>query len=309
MDEGYVVVIGSAGIDLKGRPHAPFVWETSNLGRVRNSIGGVARNIAENLACLEVPVMLLTALGDDAEGLRVRDHCEDHEIDCSHILTIPGGRTGAYLSLLKPDGQLLGAVSDFEIMAHINSDYLLQYEDLIGEAEMVVIDASLTDEALHTLFEIAERTWVRVCADPTSPTLAGKLCPYISQLHLVTPNAQETAALCGAREAVDRDSAIEAARHLVTLGADIAVVTMAEQGLAYADSGTAGFIRAINTHVLDATGAGDALSGAVIFGLLNGVPLDEAMRLGVTAASLTLQTEGTVVPNLSQELLYDQLVI
>jgi pseudouridine kinase len=39
------------------------------------------------------------------------------------------------------------------------------------------------------------------------------------------------------------------------------------------------------------------------------VPVDEAMRLGATAASLTLQTPETVVPNLSQELLYDRLVI
>ena len=48
---------------------------------------------------------------------------------------------------------------------------------------------------------------------------------------------------------------------------------------------------------------------AVIFGLLNEVSLDEAMRLGVTAASLTLQSPQTVLPNLSQELLYDLLAI
>lgn len=50
-----------------------------------------------------------------------------------------------------------------------------------------------------------------------------------------------------------------------------------------------------------------ALSGAVIFGILNDVPIDEAMRLGVTAASLTLESEDTVLQSLSQELLYDEL--
>jgi pseudouridine kinase len=47
----------------------------------------------------------------------------------------------------------------------------------------------------------------------------------------------------------------------------------------------------------------------VIYALLNQIPLDDAVRLGVTAASLTLRHRGTVVDDLSLEMLYDQLVI
>lgn len=50
-----------------------------------------------------------------------------------------------------------------------------------------------------------------------------------------------------------------------------------------------------------------ALSGAVIFGILNDVPIDEAMRLGVAAASLTLEGEDRVLQSLSQGLRYDEL--
>ncbi|HEX2905420.1 MAG TPA: PfkB family carbohydrate kinase, partial [Phototrophicaceae bacterium] len=223
---------------------------------------------------------------------------------------VPGARTSTYLALLEPDGNLKVAIGDFEVMQAVDAEYLRQHEHLFADAEMIVIDATLADEALAVLFELAERHQVRVCADPTTPMLAGKLCPYIPQLHLVVPNAAETIALCGLVDAVhDRETAINAARQLVSLGAYIAVVTMGDKGLAYADGSGGGFIRAIHTNVVDTTGAGDALTGAVIFGLLNEVPLDEAMRLGVTAASLTLQTAETVVPNLSQELLYDELAI
>lgn len=281
-----------------------------NLGQVRNSVGGVARNIAENLARLEVQTVLLTALGDDIEGRRVLDYCTAQGIDCSHVKIVPGGRTGTYLALLKPDGDLDVAISDFEIIEAIDSDYLRLHEPLLAEAEMVVIDATLSVPTLVTLFELTEKYAVRVCADPTTPMLASRLCPYIDKVHLIVPNAGETTALCGLENpAIDRETAINAARRLVSLGAYIAVVTLGDQGLAYADGGGGGYIRATNTHVVDSTGAGDALTGAVIFGLLNDVPLDEAMRLGVTAASLTLQTAETVVPNLTQELLYDELVI
>jgi pseudouridine kinase len=240
----------------------------------------------------------------------VREHCEMNGVDCSYVQVVEDGRTGTSMALLKPNGELNVAVSDFEIMEAVNSDYLESQEDLIADADMVVIDATLSETALETLFELTERHFTRVCADPTSPILAGRLCPYIDKLHLIVPNAAETQALCGeAYPAIDRDSAVQAARHLVSLGAFIAVVTLAERGLAYADGSGAGFVPAVHTHVADSTGAGDAFTGAVIFGLLNDVPVDEAMRLGVTAASLTLQTYETVIPNLSQELLYDELVI
>jgi pseudouridine kinase len=84
---------------------------------------------------------------------------------------------------------------------------------------------------------------------------------------------------------------------------------MAEQGLCYATSETSGYIPAIKTSIVDPTGAGDALSATVIFALLNDIPIDDAVRLGVSAASLTLRYRGAVVPDLSLEKLYDQLVI
>jgi pseudouridine kinase len=310
VDDKPVLVIGSAGVDVKGRPNQDLTWETSNLGRVRSTIGGTARNIAENLARLEVETILLTAVGKDAAGRQVIKRCEKAGIDCQHVQTVPRARTGTYMALLTPEGQLITAVSDFTVIESIDPNYLIGHERLFAEASMIVLDANLSLPALATAFELAARYDVRVCVDPTSPALAVKLCPYIDRMYMVSPNAAETTALCGlADPAHDYDTATHAARHLVSLGAKIAVVTLGEKGLAYADGGGGGHLPAIGTHVLDPTGAGDAFSGAVIFGLLNDVPLDEAMRLGVTAASLTLHSPYTVLPTLSQELLYDQLAI
>ena len=310
MDDGHVLVIGSAGIDVKGRPATDLEWETSNLGRVRNSEGGVARNIAENLARLEVETILLTAVGQDAAGRRVIRKCEEAGINCQYVNRIPNARTGTYLALLTPEGDLMTAISDFAVMESIDADYLKQHEALFADAAMIVIDATLTPAALATVFELAQRYQVRLCADPTTPQLAGKLCDYIDRMYMISPNAAETTVLCGLDDpAHDHETAINTARHLVSLGAGVAVVTLGERGLAYADGSGGGFIPAINTRVVDPTGAGDAFSGAVIFGLLNEVPIDEAMRLGVTAASMTLQSTHTVLPHLSQEILYEQLAI
>lgn len=313
MDDGHVLVIGSAGIDVKGRPFETARTGTPNLGRVRSTVGGVARNIAENLARLDVPTIMLTAIGKDFNGRRLLRKCENAGIDMSHIRQVEGVNTGMYMALLhSEDSQLHIAVSDFAIVEeHVDSDYLQENEQLFEDAAMVVIDATLSPETLETLFEIAAHHDVRVTADPTNPDLAGRLCPFFDRLYLVVPNAPETIAMCSPNDptADDRDSALQAARAFVAQGVQIAVVTLGEQGLAYADGSGGGFIKAIQTKRIDPTGAGDAFTGAVIFGLLNGVPVDEAMRLGATAAALTIESRHTVLPNLSQERLYARLTV
>jgi pseudouridine kinase len=309
-NDGHVLVIGSAGIDIKAKTLQDIQWEQSNPGIVRNSVGGVARNIGENLARLEVKTVLLSAIGRDAPGRLVLRKSEQGGVDVSHVRVVRDGRTGTFVTLLKPNGDKLAAVHDFDIMEYVNRAYLTKHIDLFAKARMIVIDMNLNDEALATVFELAGRFNVRVAADPTTPLLAGRLCDFLPQLYLVTPNEGETAALCRLdNPATTHDTAIDAARQLVTMGAKIAVVTLGESGLAYADANGGGYIRAVRTQVVDSTGAGDALSGAVIFGLLNEVDLDEAVRLGTTAASLTLGSRETVLPDLSVELLYDKLVV
>jgi pseudouridine kinase len=308
MDEGHVLVIGSSGIDIKGRPADALELGTSNLGQVRNSVGGVARNVAETLARLEVPTILLTAIGHDTAGERVMRSCERVGIDTTYIRRVRGRRTGTYVALQHTDGQLYVAVADFGIIDLVDSDMILEYEHLFERAQMVMVDATLTPDTLHTIIDLATHYQVKVAADPTSPALAPRLRGIINHLEFIVPNQSETPALCDMAVTGGRESAVGVARQLVSMGAKIAVVTLGAAGLAYAHRNGTGSLKAIQTQVTDATGAGDAFSGAALFGLLHGVPIDEAMRLGITAASLTLQSPRTVLPNLSQELLYDELM-
>ena len=310
MDGEYVLVVGSTILDIRGTVEHPLKAGTRQFGHIHQGVSGVARNIAENLARLEIETVLLSAIADDDMGQHLVTHSIQAGIDCSHMMRVSGARTAMTLTVQNSNEEITSIIDDYSIMQYLDSDYLLEHETLFEEASLIVIDATLTEDALDTLFELAAEYEIDVCADPTSPLLAGRLCNYIDNLYLIVPNASETVALCSIDEpATDRDSAIKTAQQLVNMGAEIAVVTLGDQGLAYADNSGGGYIRAIQTEVIDSSGAGDAFSGAVIFGILNNVPVDEAMRLGVTAASLTLASEETVLPTLSQELLYDELLV
>jgi pseudouridine kinase len=127
---------------------------------------------------------------------------------------------------------------------------------------------------------------------------------------MICPNVPETKALCGETfEADSREDAQGAAVRLVGLGVKIAIITLGEHGVVYASQEISGHIPAITGQVVDPTGASDAMTAAIIFGLLEGIPLDESVRLGVNAATLTMRSRDTVRPDLNVDLLYDQLVI
>ncbi len=307
-EDAPVLVIGSAGLDIIGRAGGELRFRTSNPGRVRFSLGGVARNVAENLACLGSAVSLITAVGDDPQGRQLLDHARQSGIDTEHCLAVEGTTTGAYLAVLDETGNLHLALDDMHAVDAITAQHLRNHKQAFESAGAVFVDANLPPATLAAAFSLATRYEVPVIADPTSASLAARLLPHLQSVYMITPNEAEASALCPHPVPhADRDRALDAARHLVASGVDVAIITMAEFGVAYASPQTGGHIPAVKTEIHDPTGAGDALTAAVIFALQNAIPLDEAVRLGASAAALTLRTSGSVVPGLSLEMLYDEL--
>jgi len=302
-----VLVIGAAGFDIKGLAAGEILYGSSNAGRVRHSLGGVARNIAENLARLDVAVTLLTAVGDDEAGKQILHHAEECGIDVTPSIVVKGGRTGAYLAVVDANGGLSVAIDDMGIVGSITPQYLNHRRRLFGEASMLVVDANLAPATLDTVFSLAVKNKLPVCADPTSTALAERLCPYLRQLHLVAPNTSEAAVLTDRPVARTQDEALDAARELVARGVDIAILTLADLGSVYATPEESGLVPAMRVDIVDPSGAGDALTAATIFAALNDIPTHEAVRLGIAAASLTLESRESVAPDLSLEKLYARL--
>jgi len=305
-----VLVIGASSLDVKGRALGPLVAGTSNQGLVHSSLGGVGRNIAENLSRLGVPPVLLSAIGADGTGKRLMAQTADSGVDIRHVLVDATGRTGSYMAILDDRGAPAVSIDDMAILNQLTPRYINDRRRLVRDAALVVIDGNLSPEAIKTVFRLAHKYGVPVCADPTSKNLALRFKPYLDQLYLITPNQVEAETLLDLEAPISgRSTAIAAAKGLVARGVEIAVVALAEMGVCYATSNESGHVPALDIDVVDLTGAGDALTSAVILGLLEGMPMNEAIRLGVSAAALALQSRETVCHDLSLERLYDQLIL
>jgi len=206
---------------------------TSNPGDIRISVGGVGRNIAESLARLGVRTTLLSAVGDDEWGQRILECTAAGGVDVSQVLINAEHHSAAYLAILDEAGEKSISIDDMDIMESLTPKYIYAHRRWIKEADMVVMDANLSPKAVRSLISTAQKYDVPVCADPTSAILAQRLVRHLPDLYMITPDASEAEVLCQAR-LTSRSEATRAARRLVAMGVDIAIITLAEKGLCYA---------------------------------------------------------------------------
>lgn len=303
-----VVVVGAACLDVKGRPHEAVVTGTSNPGVVRISVGGCARNVAENLARLGLPTALLSAVCQDDFGRTIVRQTERAGVNIDYMLITCERRSAAYIALQDDAGQLLVGIDDTAATIALTPALIDEHTALLEGARMVVMDTNVHLETGERLLAICRAAHVPVVLAPVAymPTLNyGHLA---GAFYLMTPNAVEAQALTGT-PIHDVRQGILAAKQLIAAGVEVAIISMADAGLVYATPDLSGHVPAIEVEVVDATGAGDALTATVVYALLNDIPVDEAVRLGASAATLTLGSAETVRQDLSLESLYAQLVI
>ncbi|OQY28320.1 MAG: hypothetical protein B6243_12170 [Anaerolineaceae bacterium 4572_5.2] len=254
VSDGYVLAIGTSGIDTKGRALAPLMSGTSNPGKIKSNSGGVARNIAENLARLGQEVIFLSAIGNDRSGNRIKNRLDDAGVDISHFLVSERHRTAAYLALFDENKSLMYSIDDMSVVETIAPQIIYRNRGLIFDADMVVLDSNLSAQSINSVVKQTFAKNIPLVADPTSTGLAAKLIPHLTKLYMITPNAAEAEVLAG-QNIKNRRQAIKAAQKLVTMGVEIVVITLAEKGVVYATDDTSGHIPALTSNVVDLTGA------------------------------------------------------
>jgi len=292
----YVAVIGAANMDLMGKVTGQAVDGDSNPGEVIVSAGGVARNIAENLAHLGTCCELITAIADDVWGAQLTEHCESVSVGMSHCIIAEAQRSSSYLSMHDNQGELITAINDMTVLNRINEAALAQRIDVLSQAACWVIDANLNEDALAYLFSQAGN--IPIWVDSVSTIKAARLIPYLSAIHCLTPNREEAAVLTGdyANSSV---SAPKLAQKLHDKGVDKVMITLGEKGAYTSDGHNTAWVKAQSSQVKNVTGCGDAAIAALVHGSVIGVDWQASCELAMSAAALTANSPQTNTPLLA----------
>ncbi|WP_174875811.1 PfkB family carbohydrate kinase [Vogesella oryzae] len=301
----YVLLIGGANMDISGSSKQPLQDGDSTPGRIRCSPGGVARNIAENLARLGNDARLLTVVGEDLYGRTLLDACHKAGVDIRDCWTLPDEATSTYLSLHGPDGEMTVAINDMDILRRLGPERLADKLERLRNASTLVIDSNLPEASLQWIF--AHRGECPVFADTVSVHKCRRLLPWLGQIHTLKPNRQEAEALSGLPLRTP-DDADRVADWFHRQGLQQLVLSLGEQGICWSHAdGSRGQLPAMAVSVANATGAGDALMAGIVHGYLQGWPLADSLPFAHACAALTLSSPATNHPSLSTTAVADWL--
>ncbi len=292
-DAPFVVAVGGASVDITGRPDRRLRPADSNPGCVSVSPGGVARNVAENLARLGVDCRLISVVGDDSHGELLANAVRTAGIGTEGLIRLAGRRTSTYVSIINERGELSAGVSDMDIMEHLDAELLQEQESSLRNASALFIDANLSETALTYLFDhYSDKT---IIADPVSVAKATRLEPFLSGIDILKPTLDEAGALLG-RQIRSRRQAPGAARALLERGVQRVFVSLGAHGVLAADASCAELVPAESVPaVTSVSGAGDALVAGLVFCALENRATVDMAEFANAVASIALHSTAASV--------------
>lgn len=298
-----IVVIGDVFIDIKGYSTSPYIPYGRNAGTIVQIHGGVGRNVAEDIANVELEPTFISAVDDDSMGEDVIRKLKRHKVHTQYMKKAKNGM-GTWLAVFDHEGDVVASISKRPDHRWIEQILDEHGDEIFREADSVAIEIDLEKEIVKKTFAYAEKYNKKVYALVSNMSIAIERRDFIRRTECFVCNQQEAGILFS--EDYEHLTAEELAGILVEriCSAKIPkmVVTMGGQGAVYADqNGDKGVYPALKVDVTDTTGAGDAFFSGVCIGLTYGKTLREACGIGTRLSSTVICTSENICPRFMPE--------
>ena len=293
-----IVVIGATFVDIKGFPEDTYVPTGRNVGRVEYIHGGVARNVVEDIANVELRPTFLGIVDDSPLGEDVRNKLRNHKVNVDYVLTRPDGM-GTWLAVFDNNGDVAGSISKRPNMLPLLQLLREKGDEIFSQADSVVLEVDLDKALVKAILELAEKHGTKVFGLVSNMSIAVKRRDFLQKFTCFICNLQEAGMLFLDDYQGLSPAALQPVLRQKVLQAEIPamVVTMGEQGAVYADClGNSGCCSARKVQVRDTTGAGDAFCAGVAIGLTYGKTLPQAIEIGSVLAASVITSSENVCP-------------
>ena len=296
--EDYICVLGGSNMDIVGFPNEELILHDSNPGTVKVSLGGVGRNIAENLTHLGVSTKLISAIGDDMYGKRIMEHANAIGLDMKNSLVLSQRPTSTYLAVLDGNGDMNVAISQMDIYDELTIHFIQERRQVIENARICVIDTNIPEDVINYVLDNFKNT--DFFLDTVSTAKAQKVKDRIGSFHTIKPNRMEAELLSG-MQIYGHGDLLKVAEYFIGKGVKRVFITLGEEGVFYHDGEHHKLIAGPKVDVVNATGAGDAFIAALAFCHFHNESVEESVRFAMGAATLALSYAETINPNISKE--------
>ena len=293
-----IVVIGAVFVDIKGFPDDAYIPDGRNVGRIEYIHGGVCRNVAEDIANVELRPTFISIVDDSAMGADVLKKLKNHRVDTQYIQIVPGGM-GTWLAIFDNHGDLAGSISQRADLMPIMKVLEEHGDEIFSQADAIVIQADMHKDLIKKSFALAEKYQKKTFAVVSNMSIAVERRDLLQKVDCFVCNQLEAGMLFTDDYSTKEPAELcEILSERVILGKIPAmIVTMGSKGAVYADmQGTKGVCPARSVQVKDTTGAGDAFFAGVTIGLTYGKTLAESAQIGTRLAASVITSSENVCP-------------
>ncbi len=298
-----IVVIGATFMDIKGFPNDTYIPNGRNAGRVEYIHGGVARNVVEDIANMELRPIFLGIVDDTPMGDDVVQKLKNHKVNTDYVMVRPDGM-GTWLAVFDSDGNVAGSISKRPNLLPILDMLEEKGDEIFSQADSVVLEVDIDKATVKKVFELAEKHNVKTYALVSNMSIAIERRDFFRKFDCFICNEQEAGMLFldDYSEKTPEELRDILAEKIQRAKIPAMVVTMGEKGAVYADlQGNKGICPAKKVQVKDTTGAGDAFCAGVSAGLTYGKTLPEAIEIGATLAASVIVSLDNVCPRFQPE--------
>ena len=298
-----ILVIGATFVDIKGFPFDNYLPTGRNAGRVEYVHGGVARNVVEDIANIELRPTFLSIVDDTPMGEAVLQKLRNHKVNTEYVLTRPDGM-GTWLAVFDNNGDVAGSISKRPNMYPIAELLEEKGDEIFSQVPSVVLEIGLDKEIVKGTLSLAKKHKVKTFALVANMSIAAERRDLLQQFDCVICNQQEAGILFldDYEDKTPDEMRDILAERITAANIPSMVVTMGGDGAVYATlQGEKGVCPARKVQVKDTTGAGDSFCAGVAIGMTYGKTMAEAVEIGTTLAASVITSSENVCPRFRPE--------
>ncbi len=299
-----VTVIGASIIDLIGFSKEKLIFEDSNAGTIETILGGVGRNIAENLKRLNFDVEFLSVFATDEFSKTLIDSCNDLSISIKHSLTKENSATSLYVAIMDRFNDLALGLAAMDIYDDIPDSFILNSLDVIAQNEYCLLETNLPTSILELVTERLPNT--RFILEAVTAKKALKAKSILDRVYILKCNSLEAELLSGIE--VENESDYEKlVEHFLKLGVKKVFITLGSDGVACGDENEIFISKNNIISPVNTNGAGDAFTAGILYGEIKKMELYDMAKFGAACAQITIQHKNAVHPDISEQMVLDTL--
>ena len=293
-----IVVVGAVFVDVKGFPEDQYIPTGRNAGKVEIVHGGVGRNVAEDIANIELRPTFVSLVDDTAEGEEVINKLRNHKVNTDYIRRVKDGM-GMWLAVFDNMGDIAGSISKRPDLGPICEMLDEKGDEIFRNADSIIMEIDIDKEIVKRVFRYAEKYHKPVYAVVANMSIATQRRDFLQSIDCFVCNQQEAGILFVSdfSDMSPEELCDDLSRRVISAQIPSMVVTMGSRGAVYADMhGDKGVYPAQKVNVRDTTGAGDAFCAGVAIGLTYKKSMREAVEIGTRLAASVITTSENVCP-------------